>query len=410
MKTPFRIFATLSTCVVFLSVALPGAQPPPPDTEEDDRPRIILFERPNFRGDSIELRAGDSLENLGHMRYPSGRKANDSASSILIEEGASVTVFTAARFEGESLRLNRSVENLADLQVSSSETWNDAISSVRSELSRGGPVRGRGGREPRAILYRDPHYRGDSIEVFPGDNFDNLSRISFDGGRNANDAVSSIRIVGGVRLIVFAAAGYGMDSFEVTEDIDDLSKLPQGVSGRGTWDNSISSLRVERGSHGDGAWSGNRPGGQRPPPRSMEEPEVVIKRLVKEVLGREATDADIRVYRRRIIDDNWNADMIRADLQRSREYRLKGADVIIRRAYQDLLNRDPDPQGLEHYRSMIIDEGWTERRLRDAIRSGQEYKDLQRAKQPPVPQTPPPRPAPQPSQPQDSPQPTTDTP
>lgn len=389
MKILLRTAAVALSTFMLLPPPGFGAQNAPED--EEDRPRVILFERPNFRGDSIEIRAGDSLDNLGHMRYPSGRKANDSVSSILIEEGASAMVHTAARFGGESLRLTRSVENLADLPVSSSETWNDAISSVRTEIASF-PSRGRGGREgrePRAILYRDPNFRGDSLEVFPGDNFDNLARVAFEGGRNANDAISSIRIVGGVRLSVFTAAGYAQEAFEITEDIADLARLPCGVNGRSTWDNAISSLRVARAGRGsDGGW-GRPPLGPRPPPRPIEEPEVIIRRLVQEVLERDATEGDIRAYRRRIIDEGWTADMIRADLQRSREYRLKAADVIIRRAYQDLLNRDPDPEGLEHFRAQIIDHGLTERRLRDAIRASDEYRNLQTGRPPPPPNVPP---------------------
>jgi Peptidase inhibitor family I36 len=49
-------------------------------------------------------------------------------------------------------------------------------------------------------------------------------------------------------------------------------------------------------------------------------------------------------------------------------------DVIVRRAYQDVLNREPDQQGLRLYRSRIIDDGWTEKDVRDALRGSPEYR------------------------------------
>jgi hypothetical protein len=55
-------------------------------------------------------------------------------------------------------------------------------------------------------------------------------------------------------------------------------------------------------------------------------------------------------------------------------------DVIVRRAYQDILERDPDPAGLRTYRSRIIDDGWTEQQVRDALRASPEYREKTRAK------------------------------
>ena len=45
-------------------------------------------------------------------------------------------------------------------------------------------------------------------------------------------------------------------------------------------------------------------------------------------------------------------------------------DRIVRRAYEDVLPRQPDPTGLRTYRSHIIDDGWTEAQVREALRKG----------------------------------------
>lgn len=52
------------------------------------------------------------------------------------------------------------------------------------------------------------------------------------------------------------------------------------------------------------------------------------------------------------------------------------ADRVVRRAYQDVLNRDPDTEGLRLYRSRIIDDGWTEQQVREALRKSPEYQKL----------------------------------
>jgi hypothetical protein len=56
----------------------------------------------------------------------------------------------------------------------------------------------------------------------------------------------------------------------------------------------------------------------------------------------------------------------------------QNAEAIVRRAYQDVLERDPDPVGMRTYRSLIIDEGWTEQQVREALRRSPEYREKSR--------------------------------
>ena len=65
------------------------------------------------------------------------------------------------------------------------------------------------------------------------------------------------------------------------------------------------------------------------------------------------------------------------DRDRSRGHRRDrhgDADRIVRRAYQDILDREPDEAGLRQYRSRIIDDGWSEAQVRDALRKSPEYR------------------------------------
>ena len=74
--------------------------------------------------------------------------------------------------------------------------------------------------------------------------------------------------------------------------------------------------------------------------------------------------------------EGWN------DTVSSLEVRGRGgsggadADRIVRRAYDDILEREPDAAGLRLYRSRIVDDGWTEAQVRDALRKSPEYQKL----------------------------------
>lgn len=49
-------------------------------------------------------------------------------------------------------------------------------------------------------------------------------------------------------------------------------------------------------------------------------------------------------------------------------------DAIIRRAYADILERQPDPEGLHLYRKRMVEEGWSEHQVREALRDSPEYQ------------------------------------
>ncbi len=75
-------------------------------------------------------------------------------------------------------------------------------------------------------------------------------------------------------------------------------------------------------------------------------------------------------------DEGWND---RISSLRVRNYANGGGedpDRIVRRAYQEVLHRDPDPGGLQQYRRRIIDDGWTESQVRESLRSSPEYREL----------------------------------
>jgi len=108
-------------------------------------------------------------------------------------------------------------------------------------------------------------------------------------------------------------------------------------------------------------------------------PQAAIRRAYQDILGREPDPEGLASYRSRMLNEGWSEQDVREALRRSPEYtsgagRTASADRIIRRAYQEILNREPDPGGLENYRRNIIERGWDEHDVRVALRRSPENR------------------------------------
>ena len=102
--------------------------------------------------------------------------------------------------------------------------------------------------------------------------------------------------------------------------------------------------------------------------------ERIITRAYEDILGRQPDRDGMRHYRSRMIDDRWDEARVRASLRESDEYRLRQIDMVINRAYDDLLRRKPDRKGQEAYRQKMLREGWDEQRVRQEIMNSDEYR------------------------------------
>ena len=122
--------------------------------------------------------------------------------------------------------------------------------------------------------------------------------------------------------------------------------------------------------------------------QSQRTVDRMIERVFDDELGRRPSDRELRRYRELVFEDDWTERDIRSDLRRQESDRPGGGrpgsgsggygsgsrpssaqvDRIIREAYRDLLDREPDPEGLRNYRNLMLDDGWSERDVRDAIR------------------------------------------
>jgi hypothetical protein len=113
-------------------------------------------------------------------------------------------------------------------------------------------------------------------------------------------------------------------------------------------------------------------------------PEAAIRDAYQDVLGRDPDPEGLRHYRDRIRLEGWTEQDVREALRKSDEYRAEGfrtasADRIVRRAYQDVLHREPDPEGLASYRRQVLENGWEYQDVRRALARSPERRDVRRA-------------------------------
>ena len=111
--------------------------------------------------------------------------------------------------------------------------------------------------------------------------------------------------------------------------------------------------------------------------RKVQDPDRVVRRAYEDILHREPDADGLRLYRSRMIDQNWSEQDVREALRKSPEYAQRSsesADKIVRRAYQDVLGRAPDTNGLYTYRNKVLNQGWDEQDVSAALRKSPEYR------------------------------------
>jgi len=123
-----------------------------------------------------------------------------------------------------------------------------------------------------------------------------------------------------------------------------------------------------------GGRDGNGGGGAR------QDPDRIVRRAYQDILKRDPDSEGMRIYRSHMIDDNWSEAQVREALRNSREFRelnsmtREKAEEIVRRAYRSVLNRDPDP-GSRTYVDKVMRDRWTEQDVANELRKSPEYRN-----------------------------------
>lgn len=124
---------------------------------------------------------------------------------------------------------------------------------------------------------------------------------------------------------------------------------------------------------GRGFGGGNRPGW------GGQNPDRIVRRAYQDILEREPDQAGLRLYRSRIIDDGWTEQQVREALRNSSEYKEKQtmtwpkAQEIVRRAYLNVLNREPDASS-RGYVERVFRDKWTQADVERELRKSPEYR------------------------------------
>jgi hypothetical protein len=145
------------------------------------------------------------------------------------------------------------------------------------------------------------------------------------------------------------------------------------------WNDLLSSLRVR--SRGDGSGHGGY--GHGSSGYSSADADRIVRRAYQDILDRQPDTAGLRLYRSRIIDDGWSEQQVREALRKSSEYKEKNtmtrekAEEIVRQAYRSELQREPDP-GSRTYVDKVLRDHWTEQDVARELRKSAEYRDKHR--------------------------------
>ena len=226
-----------------------------------DNRRICVYEHNNFSGWEQCFVPGENIGDLGNHR--------NAISSIRLFGDARVTLFANKNYEGASLQVTSDLRDLAQVKMPGlaiTGSWNDRVESLQvtapydSRTSRNDPVYRddriyrderiyrddplyrddrSGNRQNGVCVFEETNYRGQSTCFYTGEAISDLARSG-----KWSDRISSIRIQGPTRVILYRDINFLGDKVTIDRDIPDLKQLRL----RGTtWDNQISSLDVYGG-------------------------------------------------------------------------------------------------------------------------------------------------------------------
>jgi len=218
-----------------------------------------------------------------------------------------------------------------------------------------------------ACFYRDANFQGDYFCSGAGQD---VIQVPDD----MNDRISSIRTFGNTEVTIFQDSRFRGRSESFGGNIRNLRD--EG------WNDRLSSIRIRSGYEGprDRFQSrGNDPRGR----GVTADPDRIVRRAYQDILDREPDTAGLRLYRSRIIDDDWTEEQVREALRRSPEYRERNtmtrarAEEIVRRAYLSVLGREPDA-GSRGYVESVLRDKWTEQDVVRELRRSEEFRNRNR--------------------------------
>jgi len=191
-----------------------------------------------------------------------------------------------------------------------------------------------------------------------------------------NDKISSIKTFGNVEVLVFQDISYRGRSGRFDSSIRDLRAAG--------WNDRLSSIRVGPLFGGgvnrdrDEDYRSNRPVGGG---RLDDDADRIVRRAYQDMLNRDPDPSGLREYHSRIVKDGWSEAQVREALRESPEYRTSTtmsrgkAEDMVRRAYISVLRREPDP-GSSGFVDKVLHDHWTQVDVERELLKSAEYRRL----------------------------------
>jgi hypothetical protein len=217
----------------------------------------------------------------------------------------------------------------------------------------------------RVLLFPGPNFSGEPLVVPAAASFENLEFVRDSRGRSWTNRIFSIRVEGPVLLFMYDRPGFQGATATLTRDAADLNAISLGDRRGTTWAQRISSVRVEPippAAPGFIQWE-------------RHDAERAVRAAYRDLLNRDPDERGLVDYRDRLTSRGWTEDQLRDAIRQSSEYRNRDVSAILRRVYRDVLRRDPDPAGAAKYARALRD-GMSESELRAELLRSREYAEL----------------------------------
>jgi hypothetical protein len=122
-------------CAVAILTVLPGCELTLPSAPSDLTTGIVVYEHANYLGQSAHITEDiDDLKEIdrGPCETEDGSDWNDCISSVRVAPGARATLYREPNFKGESLEVSADIANLQLVEGSCShDGLNDCVTSIR---------------------------------------------------------------------------------------------------------------------------------------------------------------------------------------------------------------------------------------------------------------------------------------
>ena len=236
-------------------------------TYKSTEPYVELYEHSRFRGESLQVFAGEAIYNLQDIRFDSYKSFNDRFSSIKVYGEVTVILYIDSDFGGDYIYLHgshidftkdpylrRFHDRVSSLEVIpgiihesdhrpgsrdyllnshllDASPYQEPVSSVAhvapavvtTAVPVEAPVSVIQSNAPRVILYDLPNYKGNQIVLSPGDGYVDLLSLSKGLSGTWNDSVASIRVEGGTELFIYCDRDFRGDGIAIRHSVPNLS-------------------------------------------------------------------------------------------------------------------------------------------------------------------------------------------